>query len=204
MALSAAQRGFDDAVRESQRTFRLVLDAMAHAGRILRSDATLAPPPPLLSTSASIILALADFETAIWLDEPTADCPAVADFLRFHTGARLVRACRDADFAIIAAPARMPPLASFAQGTPEYPDRSTTLIVQVEALAGVGWQFRGPGIQDSVHFSATPMPLDFPQQLLENRARFPRGVDLVFATSTEIAALPRSARITTGPVCTSR
>ena len=204
MTVATVQRGFDDTVRESQRVFRLALDAMACPGRITRLETTLAPPRPLHSTTASLLLALADFETTIWLDDSLSEHSDVADFLRFHTGAPLTRACREADFAVIAAPERMPLLTAFAQGTPEYPDRSTTLVIQVGRLANDGWQFRGPGIPDRVHCSAAPMPTGFQRQLADNRARFPRGVDLIFATPTNIAALPRSARIVEGTECTLR
>jgi alpha-D-ribose 1-methylphosphonate 5-triphosphate synthase subunit PhnH len=121
--------------------------------------------------------------------------PAVAEFIRFHTGTRLTRARREAEFAVIATPEHMPLLTAFASGTPEYPDRSTTLIIQVETLANRGWQFTGPGIRERAAFSATPVPADFLQQLTANRARFPLGVDLIFTTRTEIAALPRTCRI---------
>lgn len=195
MTATTAAAGFSDPVRQSQAIFRAALDAMAHPGRIKRLPAVLDAPAPLLPTSACLLLALADYETSIWLDETMAEAPAVADFLRFHTGARLVPACRDADFAVVAVSTNLSPLASFAQGTPEYPDRSTTLIVQVETLVNDGWRFRGPGIPDIATFRAAPLPADFPKQLTANRERFPCGVDLVFVTPTDIAALPRSARI---------
>ncbi|MBN9265645.1 MAG: phosphonate C-P lyase system protein PhnH [Hyphomicrobium sp.] len=195
MSVEAIERGFADPVHDAQKVFRAALDAMAHPGRIARLASSLTPPSPLLGTSASLLLALADYETSIWLDDTLSENPAVSDFLRFHTGARLTRQRREADFAVIAAPAEMPALATFAEGTPEYPDRSTTLIVQVEALANHGWHFSGPGIRERMAFSAAPAPADFPQQLAANRAHFPRGVDLIFVTSVEIAALPRSTRI---------
>jgi alpha-D-ribose 1-methylphosphonate 5-triphosphate synthase subunit PhnH len=198
MSIAAVAPGFTDAVHDAQKVFRAVMGALARPGHIARLDVTLVPPPPLYPTAAAILLALADFETTIWLDDVLSDHTEWAEFLRFHTGARLTSSWREANFALISAPERMPALATFAQGTPEYPDRSTTLVVQVEAMTGGGWQFTGPGIPDRVGFSATPMPLDFQRQLAENRSRFPLGVDLMFATATDIAALPRSARIAEG------
>ncbi|MFN3744394.1 MAG: phosphonate C-P lyase system protein PhnH [Hyphomicrobiaceae bacterium] len=195
MSIAAIARGFGDPVHESQKVFRTVLDAMARPGRIAQLATSLEPPSPLLATSAGLMLALADYETTIWMDDTLAEVPAVGDFIRFHTGARLTQSLRDSDFALVAASDAMPPLASFAQGTPEYPDRSTTLIIQTEMLANSGWQFQGPGISDRIAFCAAPLPADFPQQLAANRGRFPCGVDVVFATRTEIAALPRSCRL---------
>jgi alpha-D-ribose 1-methylphosphonate 5-triphosphate synthase subunit PhnH len=195
MSTSAVARGFADPVHDSQKVFRCALDVMAHPGRIAQLGARIEPPPPLFATSASLLLALADYETSVWLDDTLAEVPAIAEFIRFHTGTRLTRSRREAEFAVIAESAYMPPLTAFASGTPEYPDRSTTLIIQVETLANRGWQFTGPGIRECATFNAVPVPHDFPQQLAANRARFPLGVDLIFATRTEIAALPRTCRI---------
>ena len=198
MGTAAIVRGFTDPVHDSQRVFRTALDALARPGRIARISSNLAPPAPLLATSASLLLALADYETTVWLDDALAEATDVADFIRFHTGAPLTRIRREADFAVMAAPLIMPPLASFAQGTPEYPDHSATLIVQVESLANDGWIFAGAGIPARQSFCAAPLPADLPRQLADNRARFPCGVDLIFVTSAEIAALPRSCRIVEG------
>jgi alpha-D-ribose 1-methylphosphonate 5-triphosphate synthase subunit PhnH len=198
MNATPIERGFDDPVIEAQQVFRTVLDAMARPCRITTLPTRLKSPPPLLPTAAAVLLALADYETSIWLDETLADVPAIGAFLRFHTGARLVPERHSADFAVIGDPARLPPLATFAQGTPEYPDRSTTLIIQVDALVSEGWSFRGPGIPGRSVFSASPLPIGFSQQLAANRRGFPCGVDLVFVTSAEIATLPRSTRIDEG------
>jgi alpha-D-ribose 1-methylphosphonate 5-triphosphate synthase subunit PhnH len=39
------------------------------------------------------------------------------------------------------------------------------------------------------------VPSDFRSQLISNRERFPRGVDVILATEDAIAALPRSVRV---------
>jgi alpha-D-ribose 1-methylphosphonate 5-triphosphate synthase subunit PhnH len=97
---------------------------------------------------------------------------------------------------VIADPVRVPALSVLAQGTPDYPDRSTTVLLQVETLAATGWTLEGPGIRNTARFSAAPLPADFAAQMRANRAAFPCGVDIFFATRTSLAALPRSVRIT--------
>src|SRR5262249_40627992 len=124
------------------------------------------------------------------------DNEAVAQFIRFHTGARVVVSSEDAAYAVISDTARLPPLTDFAQGTPEYPDRSATLILQVRELNTTGWRLEGPGISGHAQFSASPLPADFVQRALANRSRFPCGIDVFFTTSAELAALPRSTRLT--------
>lgn len=196
MHAGAIHAAFRDAARESQATFRIVMDAMARPGRILPLAPSFISPPPLTPAAAAILLTLVDFETPLWLDAALSREPAVAAFLRFHTGARLAPSPETAAFALIADPASAPPLAVFAQGAPDYPDRSTTIIWQVETLQPHGWTFAGPGIREEIAFGASPLPPDFASQLQDNRARFPLGVDLIFAGPGVVAALPRSARLT--------
>ncbi len=195
-AQSAIQPAFRDAVRESQAVFRVAMRAMASPGQIIELDAGLVPPAPLLVPAAALLLALCDFETPIWLDPVLADSGDVAAFLRFHTGARLVPSPAEAALGVVADTARVPALKTFAQGTPEYPDRSATLILQVDTLAVGGWTLEGPGIRGTTRFTAAPLPADFTTQLRANRTAFPCGVDIFFATRTSLAALPRSTRVT--------
>ncbi len=195
MTQSAIQPAFDDAARESQAVFRAVMDAMTRPGRILRLAAGFTPPAPLNPAAAAILIALADFETSVWLDAELSEQAAVADFMRFHTGAKLVAAPEAASFALIVDVAGAPPLAAFAQGTPDYPDLSATIIFQVDRLTLDGWTLAGPGIDGQTGFGASPLPEKFERQLAENRSRFPLGVDVIFAGHGEIAALPRSTRI---------
>jgi len=189
------QPGFGDAVRQSQSTFRLALAAMARPGSIENCNPQLLPPPPLSAPAAALLLTLADFETPVWLDHQLAESPEVADFVRFHTGARLVASPAAAAFAVVADAARLPPLGGFQQGTPEYPDRSTTILMQVATLEARGWRLEGPGIPHAARLRAAPVPSQFLSELARNRSRFPRGVDIFFITNYAIAALPRSVRL---------
>lgn len=184
--------GFTDYGREANAVFRTCLEALSRPGKIFDLPKLPDAPSPLQSSAAAVLLTLIDYETTLWLDADLAANAGVAEYLRFHTGARLSSATSDADFAVISAPNAMPPFTEFKQGTPEFPDRSTTLIVQVDRLEAEGMTFSGPGIEAEISFSATPLPENFAAQLLANRAQFPLGVDLIFVSEAQIAALPRS------------
>lgn len=193
--MSVVAAGFVEPVLAAQATFRTVMDAMARPGSVRRL-AGIAAPAPLSPTAAAIALTLLDYETPFWLDPPLAATPDLARFISFHTGARLTAEPAEAAFAFVAAPAAAPPFAAFPQGSAEYPDRSTTLVLQMTHLAeGDGMTLRGPGIAGARRLAAAPLPADFLAQLADNRARFPRGVDVLLAAHDTVAGLPRSLHV---------
>jgi alpha-D-ribose 1-methylphosphonate 5-triphosphate synthase subunit PhnH len=183
------EAGFADPVLDAQRCFRVVLEAMARPGRVFRLPMALTPPPPLNLAAAALLLTLTDADTPVWLDAPEA-----GDWLRFHAGCPLVAEPGQAGFALASGP--MPPLALLEAGTEEEPHRSATLLVQVRALeAGSGWRLTGPGIEHKHSLHVDGLPADFLGQWQANRARFPRGVDVVLCAGDALAALPRTVAI---------
>lgn len=156
--------------------------------------AKLAAPAEMGAESAAMALTLCDFQTTIWLSEDLRT-PPTDQFLRFHTGAALSADQASADFAFINASGGLPDLMRFALGTHEYPDRSTTLIIKTAALSDAGVSLKGPGIQTMQGFGAAPLAADFWSQLKATRADFPLGLDVIFASPGQIAAIPRSTEI---------
>ena len=198
MGAQSLSAGFADPVFDAQSVFRAAMWALARPGRIEPVSAGLAPPAPLSPEAAVLALALCDYETPIWLDPALSAVPDVASFLRFHTGASLTDDPGAARFALIAEPETMLDFAAFAQGSPEFPDASTTLIVQVARFGGTGLLLEGPGIKGMTGFAATPLPDDFTARMAANRALFPLGVDLLLAGPGGVAGLPRSLNIREG------
>lgn len=195
---SMLARGFADPVHDAQGVFRAVMDALARPGTIQALATELAPPAPLAPELAAIALALGDADAPFWLDAALARNPAVAEFLRFHTGARITQDPMEAAFALVSDAAACPDFGTFARGTPAYPDRSTTLVLAVAALSNEDWHLDGPGIRGSARLSASPLPADILPRLARNHAGFPQGVDLILAAPGRIAALPRSTRVQEG------
>jgi alpha-D-ribose 1-methylphosphonate 5-triphosphate synthase subunit PhnH len=197
MVLAAA---FADPVHEAQACFRAVMAALARPGTIQPVLGLADAPAPLSPIAAAIALTLADYETPVFLDAPLAANPEVARYLAFHTGAKVTASPSTASFALVADPMALGDLADFALGTDTYPDRSTTLILQVESLTAAAADARlllaGPGIKGTTAFSVAGLPADIAARLAANRALFPRGVDLIFAGPTGVAALPRTTRVT--------
>lgn len=193
--------GFGEPVFDSQATFRAILDAMAHPGRILSLPVRPSPVGSLGSAAVATALTLADGDTRIWLD-PVARTEAVADYLTFHCGCPFVVRPEEATFAFVAAPGDCMPLWSFNLGTPEYPDRSSTVVFQVDDLrtpapgsAAYSVRLTGPGIETETRLAVGPLSEGFWDQAKANHSFFPLGVDILFVCDDRIAALPRSTSI---------
>jgi alpha-D-ribose 1-methylphosphonate 5-triphosphate synthase subunit PhnH len=196
-AVQSIEGGFADPVFNAQTVFRAVMDAMARPGTLQHLPVFARPPAPLSATAGAIALALCDNDTPLWLD-PTLQASAVKSWLGFHTGAPLANTPADAHFALIASPAEMMSLDGFSQGTQDYPDRSTTLILQVNDLvSGAPLLLEGPGIERTATIAPAQMPRHFVEQWKQNNQRVPRGIDIIIATPGGVACLPRTTRIKT-------
>ena len=189
---------FTDPARESQAAFRAVLRAMARPGAVMACGGSLATPAPLSHAAAAAILTLADFETPLWL-APSFRASEAGAYLAFHSGAPLAASPDKAAFALVDAEADPLELSRFSQGAPDYPDRSTTIVLQLRSLSeGARLDLSGPGVRGEARLSIEPLPRDFLAQWAANRAAFPQGVDLILAAGAQVAGLPRSVRILGG------
>jgi alpha-D-ribose 1-methylphosphonate 5-triphosphate synthase subunit PhnH len=192
--------GFTDPVHSAQAAFRAVLEAMSRPGTVRAIAANVISPQPLSPAMspamAAVALTLCDQDTPVWLDAALRAAPDVAAWLRFHCGTKIVGDASSASFAFAADPCALPAFDAFDLGSADYPDRSTTLVLRVDSFAtGRALMLEGPGIKSRQAFRAGPLPGDFAERLRVNRELFPRGVDLILASATEIAALPRSVRL---------
>ena len=188
--------GFSDPVLASQAVFRTVMEAMARPGQIAEIDVVIAPPAPLGIAAAALALTLLDFETPVWLDPALTAALEVDSWLKFHTGAPCAADPATAAFAFLAEPTAMPGFDAFSLGSVEYPDGATTLVVEVETLTqGDEFHLSGPGIKGSRSLAPAPLTADFAARMAQNRARFPRGIDLVLTCGRRLAALPRSIHL---------
>lgn len=184
--LQTLSGGFADAAIDAAHAFRAAMTVMARPGEIRQLDQA-TPPPPLSPAAGTLLLTLCDPETPVHL-AGTLDCKAVRDWIAFHAGAPIV-AAEEADFAF-GRWQDLAPLTRFRIGTPEYPDRSATLVVEMDALSATGARLTGPGIRDTTHLA-----LPDARAIAANQALYPLGCDFFFTARTRVAALPRSTRI---------
>lgn len=178
--------GFADPPRDAAHAFRAVMTAMARPGRIQRLTGAL-PPAPLSVAAGTLILTLCDTDTPLYL-AGRHDSPDLRAWITFHTGAPVGRP-DDCDFAVGDWDALLP-LSAYRVGTPEYPDRAATLVVQMPRIVATGARLTGPGIEGSALLSLPDGPM-----LAAGAAMFPLGLDLFLTSGEQVAALPRSTRI---------
>jgi len=188
--------GFSDKVLSAQATFRSVMNAMARPSSVHRVAALAGAPGAMMRGTAAIALTLFDHDTPVWLDPLISKTVDVTRWLKFHTGAPVTANSSICSFAMIGDARTLPALDRFAFGSNEYPDRSTTLILQVESLTqGPPLELRGPGINGAAMLQATIQPADLFERLEINRTLFPRGIDVMLVADDAIAAMPRTTRL---------
>jgi len=187
--------GFSDPVFQSQGAFRALLAALSEPGLACDLGDAIVPPAGLEAATAVALLTLADYETPIWLPAALRDGPASA-WLRFHCGAALVDDPARAAFAVIDGAATEPKLAAFNAGDDQFPDRSTTVLVQCAGLeGGEAVTLEGPGIDGRRSIAPNGLRPGFWAEVEDNAAVYPLGVDLLLVHSTQVLGLPRSTQI---------
>ncbi len=189
--------GFQDLIHDSQSTFKVLLDALSRPGMIKQINAQLTPPSGLNIAIAAACLTLLDLETQVWL-QPELDREA-KEWLLFHTGCHFTKDAKQADFAVIWNIDNMPDLFQFSQGTPIYPEDSTTLLITVGTYHDKSLQQRktltGAGINGEI-IMPIALPDSFWQQWRQNHNSYPQGVDIYFFSETQVVGLPRTSKIT--------
>ena len=179
----------------SAAAFRVLLDCMARPGRIGRLEGV-SGIEGLYEATMGIILALVDHTAPLHLEAELAT-PTACDAIRFATGARLLAKPGEATFAITTGMRAKDMLPKLQQGSPEYPDNSTTLIVQCEALRlSPSVSLSGPGIKTTHELHATGLQEGFwPALNAINQAGFPLGIDVFLTSPGAVTAIARSTRI---------
>lgn len=189
--------GFERPGEASQAVFRATLEALSRPGAMVIASPEAEWPGGIGQAAGAVLLALLDHDTRLWI-APSGNERAIATYLRFHTGCAIAAAPADADFAFVDQPGRLPELEAFAAGTELYPDRSTTIVLEVRSIGGSGWILSGPGIEHRSRIAPAVPGGRFIEQWREQRLRFPRGVDLLLCCGDAVAALPRSTSIEEG------
>jgi len=194
-SLAALVRGFSDPVHDAQASFRVLLDALARPGAIGAIDVALDDDALRQWPAAAFaaMLTLVDFSTPVWLQRHDE---ALAQAIRFHTGAPLATESREAAFAYIDDGTAMPSLDAFSLGAPETPQNSATLLIRVEAFdGGRPLTLSGPGIQSSAGLAPIGLAPTFWHERSALEAQAPCGIDCYLVCGRSVAGIPRTTRV---------
>ena len=186
--------GFQDLIHDSQTTFKVLLDALSRPGTINEITAELIPPSGLNVACAAACLTLLDLETKVWVQPFSKEA---RDWLLFHTGCRFTEDIKQADFAVINDLDNMPDLSQFKEGTPVYPEDSTTLLIMVrrqelDLPCDDYPTLSGAGIDGQIDLPIN-LPDSFWQQWQKNHDSYPLGVDIYFFFYRGVIGLPRTS-----------
>ncbi len=186
MTAHALDGGFADPARDAAFAFRAVMTAMSRPGEIATVNGAFGPAP-MSPAAAATLLTLCDMDTGLHL-AGEHDCEPVRGWVAFHTGAPVTDKAK-ASFAL-GSWQDLLPLADYPVGTAEYPDRSTTLIVECSQLSTAGATLKGPGIESTATLSLPEI-----QGFVANHRLFPLGLDFIFTCGDRLASLPRSTEV---------
>lgn len=185
-------------VRDTQVTFRVLLDAMARPGTVKRLPVA-ARDAPVNPWLAAVLVTLLDHEVSLAV-EPFDGGDALELFVRQRTAVASA-AAEDADF-VVASADRLDPVLPrrLRQGTLAYPNDSATLLILVPSLDqsdpnGVLLELTGPGVPTGHQARVTGLdPALFDAR--DEVAEYPCGIDLILVDPAgRVAALPRTTTI---------
>lgn len=183
---------FNNYVFDAQQVFRQLMHAMSFPGRIhALEDNLMIKTGVLPPAAAAIALTIFDNDSSVWLAPEYDEC---RDWLVSQTGCHLA-VSRKAHFVMLKA-RNFGVLDDYCQGQPNYPDLSTTVIMNDVRLGqGVRYSASGPGIDSQIEIAMAGLPSDFMELWTDNHARYPLGIDLILTDKAKIVALPRTTRL---------
>ena len=196
-------RGFSNPTLCSQAVFRQSLVALSLPGQPQTLDLNLSNPAMQVpenahAAAAALLLALLDQDCKVWLSDGFASSHAAA-WLRFHTGCTLVTNSIEADFVWIAHANELPAFENLAQGNAQYPELSSTCVVQVQdfdtAPTADAWTLSGPGVKETGYLKLVGLTDNFVSARRNSQVHAPCGIDFCFTHNDSLIGLPRSTQV---------
>ena len=186
--------GNDDAAPGSQQTFRAIFAAMEHPGRLVTIHENPYAPDVLNSASAAVCLTLLGYETPVWTDADL-NSPAIS-WLQLGCESSVVTETCMAYYAIITKPACMPALNFFRIGPFEYPEKETTIIVQVDdIIPATGTDHSNVVTYKTAWLEFKGITEKFWIQWRQLSRLNPPGINIFITCDDVLVALPRIKRI---------
>lgn len=186
-----------DKVFDTQKIYRLMLDAMARPGKIIDLPCLdICPPSGLSGYAAGLAFTLLDAETTF------AVLPADAlwqDYLAVNTGAKPAVPAA-AEFILLTGQRHAPEIAEANRGSLLAPEGGATLFILVGGIAADAGSIKltltGPGVDGQATVMLEGLILANLESILSLNSEYPLGVDCFFVDRRgRLFAIPRSTSV---------
>jgi alpha-D-ribose 1-methylphosphonate 5-triphosphate synthase subunit PhnH len=206
--------GFSEPVYGAQVVFRQTLLAMSEPGTVCSlvehrfSFIDELEQSSMYSTAYAIALTLADQTTTLGISEQLYS-DSCYHSIKFHTGCPIIS--DDAlntdtviDFMLLGIDEihRYQSSGSISQGDLAMPEKSTTLIVQLDKVSdrsfdqSIKLNLQGPGIETERQVYVSSLEPSLLTIFSENQRQFPLGLDVFLCSKQQFLAIPRTTRVT--------
>lgn len=204
-----------DEVFDSQKIFRILLDAMSRPGRAyqLPVHSFAGTPANLCPYVLSVLKTLCDWTVSF--AATGQDAALWQEYLELNTGCP-VRPAEEADYVIFPGSVYCPEFAALKRGRAEFPQESATALIlvnkiraiEVENLSEAGKNnfpkekecrvllvLSGPGIEKKHYLCLEGLTEQYIHSFKEMAVSFPLGIDAVFLdNSGQVACLARTTK----------
>ncbi|MCX7965091.1 MAG: phosphonate C-P lyase system protein PhnH [Syntrophorhabdaceae bacterium] len=188
----------NEIVFKTQRIYRIILQAMAHPGRIYNlfkeiQHQGLFLPEPFMGLFYILETLLDGNVSFTVINDPNGYTKEIEIITRSQ-----FKDISEADFIIIFEGKSDGAIIKAKKGSPEYPDDSATVIYTVHSCSNENKKgtifLSGPGIKKATYLTLTGLFKEELDVLMSLRGDFPCGIDLIFIDPFgNIACIPRSA-----------
>jgi alpha-D-ribose 1-methylphosphonate 5-triphosphate synthase subunit PhnH len=194
-----------DEVFDSQKTFRVLLEAMSRPGRVCGLPRPLyrGTPAGLNPSVLTVLKTLCDHRVSFAVAGPE-ERTAWVQHLAVNTVAPPA-VPESADFVVFDGSTYADAFARLKRGEPEFPERSATAVItvkQLETAAPAGPSegclllLSGPGVSGSVRLAAAGLDRRYMEELILANAILPLGVDVVLLDAAGmVSCIPRSTAV---------
>lgn len=189
----------DNGFLKTQKTFRILLQAMCHPGKVYDLEST----SNIEGAADSHLTGLMDILETL-LDREVSFAVIDADKPLTEEIVAITRSCPvqlpDADFIIVTGGTSNGGIAKGKRGTLEYPDDSATMIYIVHSCEEKKGRnsviLKGPGIEKEAYLEVRGLHGNELKAIKNANTEYPFGVDVIFVDrKSRVSCIPRSAAI---------
>ncbi|OSN01884.1 MULTISPECIES: phosphonate C-P lyase system protein PhnH [Lonsdalea] len=193
-------KGFPNPAFGTQACFRKIVKAMSEPGVTVNVPGV-EGLDNISSSTIAVLLTLTSHKTQLFIDNNISN-PLLLRTLCLHAHVPITASASEAHYALLNGQMqyfdRHPnnfDLMTFSCGNEMTPEKSTTIILEVDGLNnGRCLKLSGPGV-NNVKIISPHLPAPIRRYLCERPHAFPMGLDFLFTSGKKLLAIPRTTRV---------